>query len=86
VLLLPPELARLITRQDWDLPRVQRYLFDARCTLALADGAPPFDALPSAQAPEDIHVIVTGGPGIKMTYLPLWGGGTKTMTKAVTQR
>src|SRR5262249_20391765 len=83
VLLLPPELARLIVRHQWDLPRVQRYLFDARCTLTPADAPPPFDARPVAQAPGDIHVIVTGGPGIKMTYLPLWGGGTKTMTKAV---
>ena len=79
-LLLPPELARLIVRHGWDLPRIQRYLYDARCTLALTDAAPPSDALPVAQAAEDIHVIVTGGPGIKMTYLPLWAGGTKTVT------
>ncbi|MCW5749438.1 MAG: hypothetical protein KIT36_24825, partial [Alphaproteobacteria bacterium] len=30
VLLLPPELARLILRHGWDLSRVQRYLFDSR--------------------------------------------------------
>ena len=79
VLLLPPELARLIARHGWDLPRIQRCLFDAR------DPAVPSDTLPVAHAPEDIHVIVTGGPGIKMTYLPLWPGGTKTVTKAAPQ-
>ncbi len=68
VLLLPPELARLITRHGWDLAAMQRYLFAAH---------------PVARAPEDIHVIVTGGPGIKMTYLPLWAGGTRTMTRGV---
>jgi hypothetical protein len=83
VLLLPPELARLIARHDWDLRRIQRYLYDARCPLALTDATAPPTALPAAAAPEDIHVIVTGGPGIKMTCLPLWGGGTKTMTKVI---
>ncbi|HEX2885209.1 hypothetical protein [Vineibacter terrae] len=68
VLLLPPELAQQITRQGWDLAAMQRYLFVAH---------------PVARAPEDIHVIVTGGPGIKMTYLPLWAGGTRTTTRTV---
>jgi hypothetical protein len=71
VLLLPPELARLIVRHGWDLARVQRWLFEAA-------GEPPV-----ARALDDIHVIVTGGPGIKMTYLPLWAGGTRTITRAV---
>ena len=31
--------------------------------------------------PSEIHVIVTGGPGIKMTVMPLWGGGTRTVTR-----
>ncbi len=71
VLLLPPELARLIVRHGWDLLRIQRWLFEAT-------GEPR-----AARAPDDIHVIVTGGPGIKMTYLPLWAGGTRTITRAV---
>jgi len=28
-----------------------------------------------------IRIIVTGGVGIKMTHLPLWSGGTATVTK-----
>jgi hypothetical protein len=76
VLLLPPELARLIVRHNWDLARVQHYLFDAVAALTA-------DARPVARTAGDIHVVVTGGPGIKMTYLPLWAGGTATITRPV---
>ena len=30
-----------------------------------------------------IHPIVTGGAGYKMTYLPIWGGGSQTVTRAL---
>jgi hypothetical protein len=83
VLLLPPELARLIVQRGWDLAHVQRHLFDTRVTIALAGDAPFADAQHMAPSPEDIHVIVTGGAGIKMTYLPIWAGGTRTVTRAV---
>ena len=68
VVLLPLEMAGKIVRHDgWDLPRVQRYLFEQ------GDGV--------ARAPEAIHPIVTGGAGYKMTYLPVWGGGSQTVTR-----
>jgi hypothetical protein len=68
VILLPLELAQKIVRHDgWDLARVQHYLFDR------GEG--------TALAPEAIHVIVTGGAGYKMAYLPVWGGGSKTVTR-----
>ncbi len=70
VFLLPPELAGLIARHGWDLPRIQDYLFQARET-------------PGGGEPGDIHPIVTGGPGVKMTHLPLWAGGTRMVTRAV---
>jgi hypothetical protein len=41
------------------------------------------DDRPVARTPEDIHPIVTGGAGVKMTYLPLWSGGTRTITRRV---
>lgn len=69
VLLLPPELARLIATRGWDLDRVQRYLFDGA-----GDG-------PIAARASDIHVIATGGVGTKMTVLNLWGGGTRAVTR-----
>ena len=70
VVLLPLEMAGKIVRHDgWDLARVQRHLFDE------AQGA--------ARAPEAIHPIVTGGAGYKMSYLPVWGGGSETVTRAL---
>jgi hypothetical protein len=66
--LLPPELAHQIARHGWDLARIQDYLFAA--------GA-------AAPRREDIHPIVTGGAGVKMTCLPLWAGGTVSVTRAV---
>jgi hypothetical protein len=70
VVLLPLEMAEKIVRHDgWDLPRMQRYMFDQ------GEGV--------ARAPDAIHVIVTGGAGYKMTYLPIWGGGSQTVTRSV---
>jgi hypothetical protein len=66
--LLPPELAGKIAGHGWDLARLRAYL---SATDAVARG------------PADIHPIVTGGPGVKMTYLPLWAGGTHSVTRAV---
>ena len=28
-------------------------------------------------------ILVTGGAGYKMAYLPIWGGGSKTVTRQV---
>ncbi|WP_421998249.1 hypothetical protein [Reyranella sp.] len=73
VFLLPLEMAEKIVRHDgWDLARVQRYLFDQ----GQAVGG-------IARAPDAIHPILTGGAGVKMTYLPVWGGGSETVTRAV---
>ena len=72
ILLLPPELAGLIVQRGWDLARVQTYLFESPDVVGC--GAIAADA-------EAIHVIVTGGPGIKMTVLPPWGGGTQSVTR-----
>ena len=41
------------------------------------------DTPPVSRGPEDIHPIVTGGAGVKMTYLPLWAGGTLSVTMGV---
>jgi hypothetical protein len=70
VALLPLEMAHKIVRHDgWDLSRVQRYMFD--------------EGQGVARAPDAIHVIVTGGAGYKMSYLPIWGGGSQTVTRPV---
>jgi hypothetical protein len=82
VFLLPPELADMVLAADWDLSKVQRYLFEARHPYAFNGPETPDDR-PVAEAPEDIHPIVTGGVGVKMTYLPLWSGGSRMVTKRV---
>ena len=64
--LLPPELACQITKRGWDLGRIQSFLFE-RAEIT--------------RSPQDIHPIITGGPGVKMTCLPLWAGGTLSVTK-----
>jgi hypothetical protein len=70
VFLLPLEMAHKIVRHDgWDIARVQRYLFD--------------EGQGVARAPDAIHAIVTGGAGYKMSYLPIWGGGSQTVTRLV---
>ena len=70
VILLPLEMAQKIVRHDgWDIARVQRWLFD--------------EGLGVARAPDAIHPIVTGGAGYKMSYLPIWGGGSHTVTRPV---
>lgn len=68
VFLLPLEMAEKIAKHEgWDVARIQRYVFET------GDGI--------ARAPEAIHPIVTGGAGYKMSYLPIWGGGSQTVTR-----
>lgn len=70
VFLLPLEMAEKIVRHDgWHLGRVQQYLFD--------------EGQGVARSPDAIHPIVTGGAGYKMSYLPIWGGGSQTVTRAL---
>ena len=71
VLLLPPELATLIARRGWNIEQIQNFIFESADSVAAGS---------IAGDPTDIHVIVTGGPGTKMTLLPLWGGGTYAAT------
>jgi len=82
VFLLPPEVADILSRGGWGLDRVREFLFAARRPYPY-EGPDRPDDRPFARAPEDIHPIVTGGVGIKMTYLPLWAGGSETVTRAV---
>ena len=70
VFLLPLEMAEKIARHDgWDIARIQRYVFDE------GEGA--------ERSPDAIHPIVTGGAGYKMTYLPIWGGGSQTVMRTL---
>lgn len=70
--LLPPEMARMIERGGWDLRAAQSFLFNESDPAARI-----------AATPADIHPIVTGGAGLKMTYVPLWMGGTRSVTRTI---
>lgn len=74
-LLLPPEMADVIAKGGWTLEQAQSFLW--------RESGPEW---PVARAPADIHVIVTGGAGVKMTCLVPWGGGTLCVTRAVAGR
>jgi hypothetical protein len=68
IFLLPLEMAEKIVRHDgWDIARVQRYVFD--------------EGQGVARSPDSIHPIVTGGAGYKMSYLPIWGGGSQMVMR-----
>jgi len=80
--LLPPELAQQIAKHGWDLARIQDFLFSAQ-SVDLPGLVEIVADRPVARSPEDIHPIITGGAGVKMTHLPLWAGGTVSVTRAV---
>ena len=80
--LFPPELARQVTKHGWDLARVQDYLFTVRAVALLEIASFTADR-PIARSAGDIHPIVTGGAGVKMTHLPLWAGGSLSVTRTL---
>ncbi|WP_091537814.1 hypothetical protein [Modestobacter sp. DSM 44400] len=92
-LLLPPELADLLTARGWDGGRIATFLFE-QGTALLRSAAARLDAqglsayaadgLRVAASPDDVHVVVTGGAGVKMLLLPTWAGGTTSVTVPVT--
>lgn len=67
IFLLPPEMADRLVKHQWTLARVQDFMFR--------------DAL--ANGPGDIHPVIAGGAGVKMTYPPSWMGGTMSVTTAL---
>ena len=75
VFILPPELAMQIAGHGWDMARVCSYLFEASKS----------DGRPITASPATILPIVTGGPGAKMVHLPLWGGGSRPITRALAE-
>lgn len=82
VFLMPPEMANTLQKNAWGIGRIQEFLHQARLPYAYEGNDDPDDR-PLAPTPADIHPIITGGVGIKMTHLPLWSGGTATVTKAL---
>ena len=82
VCLMPPEMADILANHGWDLARVQAYLQGSRRAYGYM-GETDLDERPLASVPDDIHPIITGGVGIKMTHTPLWAGGSRMVTRKV---
>ena len=74
LLLLPPELADLMVLRGWTFDRIENQLCAG--IQAVSGGSTEI-------SPSNIHILVTGGPGVKMTVIPLWGGGTLPITRAL---
>lgn len=73
IFILPPELAARVAAAGLDLAAFQARLFES----GEASGQR------IAPGPDHIFPVVTGGPGVKMAYLPLWGGGSRLVTRTI---
>ena len=90
LLLVAPEHAKIIARTH-SRRQAQEFLFEhARLPVgALAPAQAErlreisVTELTVAPCPEDIMLVVLGGPGAKSTYVPTWGGGTRAVTRVV---
>ncbi len=69
-LLLPPEMADILSRSQWTIGQAQEFLYRDAST-----------DWPIARGPADIHVTIAGGAGVKMTTLVPWGGGSASVTR-----
>lgn len=87
-LLMPPELAAYTAQRGWDTERIAGFLFERGSALLRsgAAGLVAADALGGltvAASAADVHVVVTGGAGVKMLLLPGWMGGTRSVSAPV---
>lgn len=83
VFLLPPELAAGLEKHGWSINDMQTFLFEAD-SIDIPGVLSVQAAQPIAASALDIFPIIAGGPGVKMTYLPLWAGGSAIQTRALT--
>ncbi|MBN9561495.1 MAG: hypothetical protein J0H14_12325 [Alphaproteobacteria bacterium] len=72
-LLLPPEIFDRFAKAGWTLADIQAGMVRALSEVEVECSA------------EDVCPVLTGGAGIKMTYLPLWSGGTRSVTAELLQ-
>ncbi|MCF6508906.1 hypothetical protein E9549_16045 [Blastococcus sp. MG754426] len=92
-LLLPPEPAELLAVHGWGYERIAEFLFEqgsallrgSASALAFRAGLPGYATagLQVAGSAADVHVVVTGGAGVKMLLLPTWPGGSRSVTVPV---
>ena len=70
-LLLPPEMADAIVKGGWTLAQAQAFMWQTAA-----------ETQQVARSPDDIHLIITGGAGVKMTCVVPGAGGTWCVTRA----
>ncbi|MGD9893879.1 MAG: hypothetical protein AB7R89_09260 [Dehalococcoidia bacterium] len=94
LIVLAPEHARLLDEAGYDRADVQRALWQEavlpweRLAPSVIERYQRTDAaalntepgLRIAATPDDVLIAVAGGIGVKSTYLPSWGGGTRAVT------
>jgi hypothetical protein len=97
--LVPPEVATILGAEGWTLERVQRAIYDlaavpaARLPAAFrretleqnwgTEASAGDGAIAIADAPDDVVLVLTGGIGGKVTSLPTWMGGTRSVTAEI---
>lgn len=93
VAIMPPEWITRLADEGWTKDAVRHHLWE-RAHVSLDLLAPGLAAradqaavevglLRVAKNPDDITILVAGGPGTKATLLPLWPGGSASVTVAV---
>lgn len=85
LVLLPPESARMLSEHGWDRSKLQHALLaEARLPAQwLVERTSDQDDVAVARSADDILIVVTGGVGIKATFVPTWGGGTEAVTREI---
>ena len=78
LLLLPPDNTLLLQRGGWDRARLQ-----SEVLREALEAHPWANSERHFRTPDDVLAVVTGGAGIKATYVPAWGGGTRAVTRAL---
>jgi hypothetical protein len=82
VLLLPRELMETLAKRGWGLSDIQGFLAESPA-VDIPGLVQISTRQPLAASPADIIPIETGGAGVKMTYQPLWAGGSRIQTLPV---
>jgi hypothetical protein len=98
LVLLPPESAVFFASQGWTREHLQEAIFaeglmpqallpmgtQQRLQRRRAEtGKSGNDWISLTRSPQDVLVVVTGGVGVKSTFIPTWGGGTEAVTRIV---
>jgi hypothetical protein len=96
ILALGPEHAAVLARDGVGKDEIRRYVFEnARIPRAqwsrggmyemsgTEDFFPDDEALPILRKPEDLMVIVAGGPGRHSCWMPTFGAMTRSVTRRI---